>query len=268
VLLRVCNPWLVYDNALFIAAILQDRIMSVLPPITVNHLLVGRARVFGPNGEPSAIDKHSVTGALELEITGFAEDQQGDSRHHGGIDKALHHYPAEHYARWRQELPEIPAGCFRIGGFGENLSTLGMTELNVCVGDVYRFGDTVIQVSQARQPCWKLNLRFGAPEMARYVQESSLTGWYYRVLETGEVAPGNTLLLLERPHPNWPLAQLLHYLYTDPLNTRALAEIATLEVLPPSWRELAQRRLATGQVEEWSRRLNTPAIVAGKGTTP
>ncbi|MCW8917253.1 MAG: MOSC domain-containing protein [Gammaproteobacteria bacterium] len=240
--------------------------MNLLPPITINQLLVGRSRAFGPNGEPSAIDKHRVTGSLELGITGFVEDQQGDRRHHGGIDKAIHHYPADHYPLWRQEFPQIPAERFHIGGFGENLTSLGMTERNVCVGDIYRFGKAVIQVSQARQPCWKLNLRFGAAQMARCVQESGRTGWYYRVLETGKVATGDTLSLLERPHPNWSLAQLLHYLYIEPLNDHALAEIATLAVLPTSWRELAQRRLDTGEVEAWSRRLHTPSVDSGEGT--
>ena len=233
--------------------------MSALPPVATARLLVGRALPFGPNGEPSAIGKHPAVRPLRLTAAGFEGDEQGDPRHHGGPDKAVHHYPGERYGTWRLELPELLAERFGTGAFGENLGTVGLTEANVCVGDIFRLGTALIQVSQARQPCWKLNLRFGKPDMSRRVQESARTGWYYRVLETGEVAPGAELRLLDRPRPDWPLAHLLHHFYADPLNVEALAAIMALDVLSASWRELAQRRLTSGQVEDWSRRLNTPA---------
>jgi len=199
---------------------------------------------------------------LRLTANGFEGDEQGDRRHHGGPDKAVHHYPEEHYTAWRLDLPEVQAEQFRIGAFGENLVTVGLTEANVCVGDVFRLGDALIQVSQARQPCWKLNLRFGILDMSRRVQDSSRTGWYYRVLETGEVAPGAALNMVERPHPDWPLARLLCYLYEDPLNIGALTAIAALANLSASWQELAQQRLASGRIEDWSRRLTTPVMQA------
>lgn len=231
----------------------------LLPPAAPVRLLVGRARPFGPNGEPSAIDKHAVDRMLKLGIEGFEGDEQGDRRHHGGPEKAVHHYPGEHYAVWRRDLPGLPADLFRTGAFGENLGTSGLTESNVCVGDTFRLGTALIQVSQARQPCWKLNLRFGRSDMSRRVQDSGRTGWYYRVLEAGEVAPGAPLRLLERPHPSWPLARLLHHFYIDPLHAAALEAIAALPGLSASWRELARRRLETGRVEDWLRRLDTPA---------
>jgi MOSC domain-containing protein YiiM len=236
--------------------------VNALPPVAAVQLRVGRARPFGPNGEPSAIDKHPVVHPLRLTVNGFAGDQQGDRRHHGGPEKAVHHYPEEHYAAWRLGLPKLQAERFQAGAFGENLGTFGLTEANVCVGDVFRLGAVLVQVSQARQPCWKLNLRFGIPDMSRRVQDSGRAGWYYRVLESGEVAPGAALRLIDRPHPGWPLARLLFHLYEDPLNVRALAAMAALDSLSPSWRELAQRRLASGQIEDWSRRLTTPAMQA------
>ncbi|RPJ16740.1 MAG: MOSC domain-containing protein, partial [Deltaproteobacteria bacterium] len=142
--------------------------------------------------------------------------------------------------------------------FGENLATVGLTEQNVCVGDMFRFGTALIQVSQARQPCWKLNTRFGVPNMAQRVQESARTGWYYRVLESGEVPAESEIRLIERPHEDWPLARLLHHLYADPLNTAALKDIAALSVLAPSWRRLVAQRLVSGRIEDSSRRMNTP----------
>ena len=235
--------------------------MGEWPPSIAVRLLIGRAIPFGPNGEPSAIGKQCVSVPLHLSVSGFVGDEQGDSLHHGGPDKALHHYPGEHYAFWRRELPHVAADRFSTGAFGENLTTIGLTEQNVCVGDVFRLGAALIQVSQARQPCWKLNIRFGVPDMARRVQERARTGWYYRVLESGEALPESEIRLIDRPHRDWPLARLLHHLYVDPLNTAALKDIAALSVLSESWRRLAAQRLVSGSIEDGSRRMNTPMRV-------
>lgn len=231
---------------------------DVASVVIVNQIRIGAVQAYGPNGEPSAIDKQLASGPVRLTEYGFSGDQQGDRRHHGGLDKAVHHYAAEHYAEWQRALPQLPAERFAPGGFGENISTQGLTEQTVCVGDVFRLGGALVQVTQARQPCWKLNLRFGDAGMARRVQTSGLTGWYYRVLQPGEVVAGDALTLLERPYPDWPLARLLHHLYLDPLNREALAAMAAIPVLPPSWRQLAEKRLASGQIEDWSRRLDSP----------
>lgn len=228
------------------------------PPVTVPHFLVGKARPFGPQGEPSAIAKHHVTGPLQLTLLGLGGDEQGDRLHHGGLDKALHHYPADHYPRWREELPHVTADRWEIGTFGENLAPSGLTEEQVCIGDVFRLGPTLIQISQIRQPCWKLNVRLGVDDMAQRVQDLVRTGWYYRVLETGEVAPGMELRLIDRPHPDWSLTRLAYYLYTDTLNRNALQALADLAPLAPSLRQLAAKRLDSGGVEDWSRRLRAP----------
>lgn len=232
--------------------------MNEWPPSVATRILTGKALPFGPNGEHSAIDKHCVLAPIQLTASGFAGDEQADRLYHGGHDKALHHYPHEHYAIWRRDLPGVAAERFCTGAFGENISTVGLTEQNVCVGDIFRFGTALIQVSQARQPCWKLDVRFAVPNMARLVQESNRTGWYYRVLEPGEAAPSAKLGLIDRPQPDWHIARLLHYIYADPLNAEALAAIAALEVLPQSFRQLAERRLKSGQIEDWSRRLTVP----------
>jgi len=231
---------------------------KTLPPVSIPQFLVGKACPFGPRGEPSAIAKQPVTGSLRLTLMGFVGDEQGDGLHHGGADKALHHYPADHYPRWGEDLPQVPAGCWGIGTFGENLAPLGLTEDQVCLGDLFRLGTTLIQISQIRQPCWKLNVRLGIPDMAQRVQDLVRTGWYYRVLETGEVAPGVELSLVDRPHPDWSLKRLAYYLYTDPLNRDALQALVNLSPLATSLRQLAATRLTSGVVEEWTRRLRTP----------
>lgn len=229
----------------------------------IDQVLVGQPVPFGPNGEPSGIDKRPVVGPVAVTVTGLGGDGQGDRRHHGGAEKAVHHYPRDHYAVWAQEWPALAPRLTAPGAFGENLSTRGLTEAEVCIGDVFRLGSAVVQTSQARQPCWRLNVRFASRRMARAVQESGRTGWYYRVLEKGEVAPGDRLELLERPQPQWPLARLLDVLYRDRMNREALAAMAVLPELADSWRSLAARRLARGAVEDWRGRLAGPGGAAG-----
>jgi MOSC domain-containing protein YiiM len=234
-------------------------VVSGPPGIGLLSPRVGGIALLGPGVSPgvisSAIEKRPVAGPIALTRLGLAGDAQADRRHHGGPDKALHHYPAQHYAAWRRELPG-QADLFEPGGFGENLSTTGLSEENVCLGDIFRLGSATIQVSQGRQPCWKLNLRFALPDMARRVQEKGRTGWYYRVLEEGEVGPGDRLLQVARPHPDWPLARLLRLLHHDTLDRAGLAAIAELAVLAPGWRDIAAKRLRSGLVEDWCRRLD------------
>lgn len=234
-----------------------------MPELTARYeiisLLAGRAVPFGPAGQLSAIHKTPVNGKICAETNGLVCDQQGDTEKHGGPEKALHHYPLDHYASWLAEYPEFATILEKPGAFGENFSTRGICEEDVCIGDIYRAGTALIQVSQARQPCWKLNVRFSEPKMARRVQESRRTGWYYRVLEAGEIEAGDTLELLQRPHPDWPLSRLLHCFYVDTLNYEALREIAALDVLAESWRKIAVNRLEQRAVEPWERRLTRPA---------
>lgn len=221
--------------------------------VVIEAVLTGRVAPLGT--ATSAIAKAPVEGPVAVGPLGLAGDEQADRRVHGGPDKAVHHYALDHAAAWRADLPGLPDLLERPGAFGENFSGFGLTERDVCVGDLWRAGSTLLQVSQARQPCFKLNLRFGVPDMARRVQASGRTGWYYRVIEPGLVTAGATLTLVERRHPDWPLSRLLHHLYVDRLDTAALRAITALAPLAESWRTLAARRLASGAVEGWRRRL-------------
>lgn len=217
-------------------------------------ILTGTARPLPGTDHPSAIVKSPVAGPVWLGASGLAGDEQADRRVHGGPEKALHHYPGEHYAAWRAELGAL-APLEAAGGFGENLSTEGLTEADVAVGDIFRLGAALVQVSQGRQPCWKLNLRFAVPDMARRVQASGRTGWYCRVLQPGQVSPGAGLVRIDRLAPNWTIARLWRALYVDRMNREELTSIAALEVLAEGWRRLAQRRLDSGRIEDWRPRL-------------
>lgn len=225
--------------------------MTNLP---LRELLVGRIASLGDDGAQSGIAKSPVDRPVVLTATGLIGDEQADRIHHGGPDKALHHYPIDHYASWREELGHI-AALGSAGAFGENISTETLVECDVAVGDVFRLGKTVVEVSQARQPCWKLNRRFGVRDMARKVQQSGRTGWYYRVLQPGIVNPDDRLERIERRAPEWTLDRLHRALYGSERSRAEWAEMAALPPLAMGWRALAAARLEKGCVEDWSKRL-------------
>ena len=231
--------------------------MNALPVVRVKALLTGKVRAYTRPGSRSGIDKQPVAGPLQIGLLGLTGDEQGDLRVHGGIDKAVHHYPFDHYATWQLDLGALPL-LETAGAFGENISTTGIDETTVCLGDRFHLGTAVLEVSQGRQPCWKLNDRFGIPDIARRVQDSGRSGWYYRVLQPGHAQAGDHLACIERPHPDWSLARLAALLYGRVLDP-ALLEPALALPLVPSWRRLIERRLQQGAVEDWGNRIDGPA---------
>ena len=219
----------------------------------VRSVLTGSIRPLGARQVPSAIDKQAVNGPQAVHELGLAGDQQADRRVHGGIDKAVHCYAWSHYAWWQAYYPQQPL-FGQPGAFGENLSLDGMTENDVCIGDVLQIGSARFAVSQGRQPCFKLNLRFELPDMAAQVQDSLRAGWYLRVLQEGTLQAGDSVTLLERPHPDYSVATLLA-LIRDRETRPALLDPVLQLPLPDSWRKLFAHRRAAGEVEDWARRM-------------
>lgn len=219
----------------------------------VRDVLTGRAVPFARPGVASAIAKQVRQGPVRAEAHGLDGDEQGDRRVHGGPDKAVHLYAYEHYRAWIGELGPLPV-LAAPGAFGENLATSGVLERDLCLGDELRVGSAVLQVSQSRQPCWKLNHRFGVRDMARRVQDRGRTGWYCRVLHPGEVRAGDAFELLARPFPDWTLARLLDFLYRRRPEDSAQVLAAGLPLVP-SWQRLFERRVQTGRIEDWQLRL-------------
>ncbi|MDR6935777.1 MOSC domain-containing protein [Luteibacter sp. 3190] len=220
----------------------------------IGYVMTGPVAALGDAGAVSAMHKRPVHDAVRITTTGLASDAQADLKVHGGPEKAIHHYPFDHYAAWRAELPARPV-LDEPGAFGENLSTQGLVETGVAVGDVFRLGSAVLQVSQGRQPCWKLNLRFDTRDMALRLQQSGRTGWYYRVLEEGDVSPGDRLERIDRVTPAWTIERVWRIFYIDRLDYDALSAMAELPTLAESWRRHARRRLESKSVEDWSKRL-------------
>lgn len=209
---------------------------------TVLSLHIGRAYVIEPSGTGEWWDKPWQTGffketqrqACWLGYEGFRGDEQADRRFHGGSEKAVCVYSAEHYPYWNEklDLPDLPYGAF-----GENLTVAGLPETNVCIGDRYSLGEAVVQVSQPRQPCWKLARRWQVKDLAAQVERTGFTGFYFRVLHHGTVRPEDKLVLLERPFAEWTIDrcnQIMHHNKTDHENARKLAECPLLSA---SWKD-------------------------------
>ena len=211
-------------------------------PFLIDVLLTGRiVPDFAKGRGDSAIAKRAVTGSRRVGLLGIEGDAQADLTVHGGRDKAIHHYPRDHYAGWAS-LIGAHALLRQAGAFGENISTLGMTEEAVCLGDRYRMGSALVEVAQGRQPCWKQAHYLGEPKLVALMVASGRTGWYYRVIEEGVVAAGNALVLEDRPCAEWPVARLFALLIGGGHRGEgaALAELAEHPLLAEEWRKRAK----------------------------
>lgn len=199
--------------------------------------------------------KESTSESIWLGTLNLVGDGQADLDNHGGLDKAVNVYPHEHYPYWGQTvgLTNLP-----MGGFGENFTTQGLLEQHVCIGDIFQIGDATVQISQPRQPCWKLARYWRIKDLALHVQESGRTGWYFRVLREGHVQAGKKLILLERPYPSWTVSAANDIMHHRTNDMQAAQELADCIYLSLRWREKLKRRVLTGLPENTSSRLDGP----------
>jgi len=217
-------------------------------------LYVGKVENRWPDKAPTAIAKTYRDGALELDENGFLQDEQADLKVHGGLEKAIHHYASDHMDFWRAHHPE-QADLFVPGCFGENISTTGLSEDNLCLGDILSLGTAKVQVCQGRQPCWKLTKHIGIRNFALHFQQSALTGWYYRVLEKGQVKVGDRMDVLDRPCPDWSIKQLNQARFNSKVDEKTARELAGLDFLSASWRAGFEKKSQRGYVEDTGPRL-------------
>jgi MOSC domain-containing protein YiiM len=221
-----------------------------MPTPTLLSIQVGQPTEYG---RPDAADPHDrlwttafyktpIRGPVFVTQTNITGDRQADVEHHGGVDKAVLAYAASHYELWRRELARDNLPC---GGFGENLTIDGLTEESVCIGDVWSLGEAVFQVSQPRQPCWKLARRWRTKELAAVVIANGRTGWYLRVLQEGLIDAGQELTLVGRPHPAWTVARANDVMHHRKSDVALAAELASLPELSQSWRKELQSRAFT-----------------------
>lgn len=199
--------------------------------------------------------KRPVNHRIWLGTLNLDGDGQADLENHGGLDKAVNVYPIEHYSYWMQTLSLnglVP------GDFGENFTTDALLESEVCIGDIFEVGDSLVQVSQPRQPCWKLSRRWGVKDLALRFQDTGRTGWYFRVLREGLVQANDNIILLDRPHPRWTIAAanlIMHHWTGDKETAHDLSNCSELS---SRWRIKLTRRAQTGKVDETSSRLQGP----------
>ncbi|TWT47616.1 MOSC domain-containing protein [Botrimarina hoheduenensis] len=214
---------------------------------TLESIQVGTPREFtAVAGDTSqqpwttAFYKQPVNGPIHAGRLGLEGDSVADPKYHGGPDKAMCVYTADHFPYWREELGFGEE--FGPGAFGENLTIAGLTEADVCLGDVWQIDGVRLQVSQPRQPCWKIARRWCQKELTARVQQNGYTGWYVRVLVEGPLHPGEAILLAERPLPEWPLTRANEVMHHRRSDRTAAAELAAITLLAEAWRaELTAR---------------------------
>ena len=221
----------------------------------MNHpvnVFIGKIKDY-EGSRPSAIAKLQVDGELSLTEKGLVGDEQAEKKIHGGPDRALCHYPREHYAFWASEYPD-QAELFVAPAFGENLSTEGLTEKNVFIGDIFRWGEALIQVTQPRSPCFKLNFHFGISDIATQMQNAGKTGWLYRVILAGKVETDAPLTLVSR------LSDVSVYdacaiAWHMPFDEEQYHRLLSAAGLSTSWTRTMQKRRLSNKIEDNSRRL-------------
>lgn len=214
----------------------------------VEQLRTGKVKQLGDEQARDPMERKWETGMFKKERqgkvwltkTGLKEDEVADTKVHGGPEKALFAYPVKHYEYWKDDLSIDNIGA---GAMGENLVITGVDEFTTFIGDTYKFGDAIIQVSQPRQPCWKPARRFKVIDFALRIQNSGRTGWYYRVIEEGYVEAGVELELIERPYPQWSIAAANEVMHKKKDNLRLAYELKNCEYLASNWKRTLSRRL-------------------------
>jgi MOSC domain-containing protein YiiM len=200
--------------------------------ISVN---VGLPREVSANGQRvlTGIFKQPVAGRVLVRRLNLDGDRQADLSVHGGPDKAVYAYPAEHYDFWRRELPEME---LPFGMFGENLTIEGLREDEVNIGDRFAIGSAEFQVTQPRVPCYKLGIRFGRADMVKRFLHSRRTGFYLRVVKEGEVGAGDAIALVARDPGNVTVADITRLYAFERDNAELLRRVIELPALSEDWR--------------------------------
>ena len=217
--------------------------------ISVN---VGLPRLVLRNGEPvsTGIFKDPVDGRVRVRTLNLDGDRQSDLSVHGGPYKAVYLYPSEHYEFWKQELPDMTLPW---GMFGENLTTTGLFETEVHIGDRFRAGSAELMVTQPRMPCYKLGIRFNRADIIKRFLVSERTGFYFSVLKEGDVGVGDEIELLERNASGVRVVDITRLYSSEKENVDLMRRAIATEALPDSWRDYFRKRIGTLDQQEGER---------------
>jgi MOSC domain-containing protein YiiM len=205
-------------------------------------LNVGRPRLVISNGQSvsTGIFKKPVEGRVMLRRLNLDGDRQADLSVHGGVTKAVYAYPVEHYDYWRSELPEMR---LPFGMFGENLTTEGLSEGGVNIGDQFRIGSAEVMVTEPRMPCYKLGIKFGRTDIIRRFLASGRSGFYFSVLKEGEVGAGDDIELIHRDGNNVTISDIVRLYVHEKDDLVTLRRAVAVEALPAKWRDHFQERI-------------------------
>lgn len=207
----------------------------------IKGLFSGKIRTFEPGGERTGIYKDAQE-AVTVSALGIDGDHQADKRYHGGVDKALHQFSENGYKTLLKYFPSLQ-NDLSPGSFGENLVSDDLNEANVFIGDIYRLNAVVLQVSEPRRPCWKINRKFSTENLSVFVEQQGITGWYYRVLEPGTIRTGETFSLEERINENASIARFTQIANEHRPTLDDLREILSLRGLSANWKKRLEKRL-------------------------
>lgn len=227
---------------------------TVTDSIRVRCVSVGQRRTvsWGGRSIDTAFRKRPVIGPVWVTGAGMAGDEQCDTRHHGGPDKALLVYPSEHYPAWGTQL-----GTLSMPAFGENLTTEGIVESDAVIGSVFDIGSATVQVSQPRRACYKLAAIYGVRDLAVTMQDTGRTGFYLRVLSPGEISPGDRIVLVDEPRHGITSSEVHRVLNLDHDDTAAVRRLLEHpEVLPRKWLRILEGRVTSGDWIDDSARLH------------
>lgn len=203
-------------------------------------LYVGKKRPFGPRAQFSGIDKRPVELA-EVGELGIVTDVQVDKRFHGGPERAMHQFALKSYERIIKRFPLLHKTALP-GSIGENLTCDGMDDTNVCIGDIYQIGKIKVQVSSPRIPCWKINHKMNFPDVDKFVSTKGISGWYYRILQDGEIALGDIVELIERPNANLSVNRFMQINNDKSASLEDIIATSQAVGLDPEWKERLERR--------------------------
>jgi MOSC domain-containing protein YiiM len=192
----------------------------------------------------TGIFKEPAQGAVRVRKLNLDGDRQADLTVHGGAEKAVYAYPVEHYECWRRELPRETLSW---GKFGENLTTEGLAENELCIGDTLRVGSALLVVTQPRLPCYKLALKFGRDDMIKRFLRSRRSGYYFSVAEEGEVVAGSPITVESRNPGRVSVADISRLFFSKDPNQELLQRALQVDALPVSWKKnLAERADSCG----------------------
>lgn len=212
--------------------------LTVFPLLSVN---TGRVQsgIYKGKEAQTGIGKSAVNRSLHVSELGVEGDEQADSVHHGGPDKAICLYNFDNYPYWEQVLHR----SLEFGSFGENFTVRQMNESDVCIGDIFQVGSAVVQISQPRQPCWKLAYKWGLDVLPLLVTESGATGFYFRVLKAGEVKAGDDLRLKVSHPARITVAEANRVMHRDKDDLEGIRRLLAVEELSTSWVNTLTSRL-------------------------